>query len=124
MDILIIFTNIMLLSKQINLIKYFILGIILDILTDKILGTYTLILTILNYYLYYHHIWFKKLYFILQIILIFILFNIVNIFIFSINNIYYSYLNMCNNNIMHSIYWYILYFSLEKYSNKKKICQL
>ncbi|QJC35511.1 rod shape-determining protein MreD [Enterobacteriaceae endosymbiont of Donacia sparganii] len=104
----------------INIITSFCIGLMIDFFTNYILGVHSLLLCIITYFLSYNYKLITNFNIICKsLLIIFILFTI-NIVVYYINNINYSYLNLFYQTILNSCIWIIIYFFMDKIYYKCK----
>ncbi|QJC32303.1 rod shape-determining protein MreD [Enterobacteriaceae endosymbiont of Donacia dentata] len=111
----------------INITTGFFLGLTIDLFTNNILGIYSLMLSVLTYFLLSNYKLIINFNIIYKMLFITCILYIINMIIYSLNSVEFNYCNLFLQSIFNGLIWVIIYFCFKKinfickdFPNKRK----
>ncbi|QJC35922.1 rod shape-determining protein MreD [Enterobacteriaceae endosymbiont of Donacia cincticornis] len=99
---------------KINITTSFFIGLVIDFFTNYILGTHSLLLCIITYFLLYNRKLIINLNLIYKLLFITCILLLMNIIIYNINSINYDYIKLLLQSILNSFIWIIICFYFKR----------
>ncbi|QJC31896.1 rod shape-determining protein MreD [Enterobacteriaceae endosymbiont of Donacia versicolorea] len=100
----------------INITTGFFLGLTIDLFTNNILGIYSLVLSILIYFLSSNYKLIINFNIIYKMLFIICILYIIHMIIYFLNSVEFNYWNLFLQSIFNSLIWIIIYFCFKKIS--------